>query len=389
MKKDISEEQEKILKGIHDCKPSLSQPPVGDILRDILEYSPEHISVLGSFGLGLQQFSAVVDLDRPHPDLSNHAIFKDLGSEFGVVVQDLLKIVSTCEDLSDVVLHSLNDVFVFAHRKISCTQGLESPLVDKNHIRFVGSREVRDELRRSSVNDDITMPDLRSPGLSDFYHVQRDNSRYQKDIAEAENRLKHFEDMGLSSMSQKIQDSITSMRGESGNESYYGFNKVNIKAVAAILAESMGYEFEYGYYQATRYHFEGYNFWYMQVGDDNLSFLMDGVVRYCPQQYPYQELSSLASDEIKELIDFLEEFPETGNCPLFDHYIVVVPGLNFPNSWQHRPFRYTSRSGDVLKFPQLGDAKDSLNKTLIAGNYLNCALLGERDGHHYFISYWR
>jgi hypothetical protein len=234
------------------------------------------------------------------------------------------------------------------------------------------------------------MPDLAPPEMPDFSHVHRDQKRYQEDIAEAEKRLKHFEEMGLSSMSENIKDSIKSMKGEVGTGQYYGFNEINLVSTAAILAESMGYElYDRRFYRATRYHFEDYNFWYMKVGDNNLSTLMDGLVAYRPVTCPYPELIEFASDEIKELVDFLEEFPEINGLPLFDHYLVVVPGLDFPNEWQYPPYRHLTRSREILSFEDLSVARNSLNKTLISGNYLNCALLGERAGNTYFISYWR
>ena len=57
----------------------------------------------------------------------------------------------------------------------------------------------------------------------------------------------------------------------------------------------------------------------------------------------------------------LEAFPELGGKPVFDHFLVVVPGLD----------------GDMAH-----------EKELISEGRIIPVLLGERDGKCYFISYW-
>jgi len=387
VKKDISEEQEGILKGIRDCSPPVSSEEVGGVLKFIRDCNPEHISsILGPYGMGMQRFALAIDLNNPHPDLSaNHECFDDLSSSFGLLVQDLLRIVSI-GDLSSEIIEDLSATFGRAYRRLSYSYKLEDPVVDQLHVRFVPSRTHRDYIRSSRCVTHIEMPDLAPPEISDFSESHRDHRKYQKDIAEAKKRLKHFEEMNLPAMSENIKDSIKSMKEESGE--YYGFNEISLVMTASILAESMGYELHDRFYRATRYHFKDYNFWYMKVGDNDLSTLMDGITGYHPQMYPYHQLIEYASDEIKELVDFLEEFPEINGLPLFDHYLVVVPGLDFPNDCQYPPYRHLTRSGEVFSSEDLRLARDSLNKTLIAGNFLNCALLGERAGKYYFISYW-
>ena len=91
---------------------------------------------------------------------------------------------------------------------------------------------------------------------------------------------------------------------------------------------------------------------------------------------------------MKELVEFLESFPEASGHPLFDHYRVLVPGLDYPNINQAKP-AYRKASGEAVEFMNAEAAQYDFDRYLVENGHVPAILLGERDGDHYFISYWK
>jgi hypothetical protein len=106
------------------------------------------------------------------------------------------------------------------------------------------------------------------------------------------------------------------------------------------------------------------------------------------QIYSIQEFRDHCPENILNLINYLENFPQLNNKPLFDHYRVVLPCWDHPSSDQKIPFSLADSSGKLLEFFDLFEAQKFYNLELIKKNKIVGALLGERDGEHFFISYF-
>jgi hypothetical protein len=108
---------------------------------------------------------------------------------------------------------------------------------------------------------------------------------------------------------------------------------------------------------------------------------------YEPRVYPLHEFSDILSSNIEKTIELLENFPDAGNKPIFDHFGIIVPGVSYPAPKQIL-YRFLDESKSVQSYVVREDALKALDKILIKGQYLYAILVGEKDGKCYFISYF-
>jgi len=106
---------------------------------------------------------------------------------------------------------------------------------------------------------------------------------------------------------------------------------------------------------------------------------------YEPRVYPLNELQEQAPESVKEIIKLVDEFPEADNKPIFDHFGVIVPGVNYPNE-DHK--RFTDKDGEIKQYDSIDDGKKALDIILINAKHITPIIVGEKDGKCYFISYW-
>ena len=115
---------------------------------------------------------------------------------------------------------------------------------------------------------------------------------------------------------------------------------------------------------------------------------VDASYFYEPKVYPFHELKDVASDEVNSVIKFLEHFPEANNKPIFDHFGVIVPSVNFPTCSSNNMFSIRDENGIIQSYSLRYEAIKSLDLILIKGKYFSPILVGEREGKCYFLSYF-
>ena len=65
-----------------------------------------------------------------------------------------------------------------------------------------------------------------------------------------------------------------------------------------------------------------------------------------------------------------------------------MPCLDFPRSDEKLPVSLQDKTGRFLEFFDLDEAQKQYNMNLVRDENLLGVLLGERDGEHFFISYF-
>jgi hypothetical protein len=359
---------------------------------------------MGEFGSKLKLFSELIDLT--HPDLKEIYDGQLVGDEVGFSRDacDVLKLAAFGSEsgLSENVLENLRRVITKNPYYQTISQWIDSPVSNQLHVRFVRDAGLRASIRRSKRHQVIGLSTLYKKGttywdLADdsFKMFFRNGSTYQRDIDEALGRKAHFVQYGLSSMAAEIQASIDEMTLKSRLNTYMGFNKISLSLAAIIVGKQCGYEFsEEGNYLSNSRNaiayakpsaFKDYAFFDDHLRED--SFWHDKL-EYYPRAHTFEELRPMASQEIVKLVEFLEAYPEIGGKPLFDHYRVLIPGLNYPNTFQSEPFHFKKKDGSVAEFASIQETQLELDKSLLREKAVIGILLGERDGDHYFISYW-
>ena len=133
-------------------------------------------------------------------------------------------------------------------------------------------------------------------------------------------------------------------------QAYYGFNRITMTNAAVILAKSLGFSYSVlGFpgensekkITVNRKFFGKYNFDPEQTlefspyvsemaGSPIFTQKQQNPYTYEPRVYPLHELSDIVPDNVRDTISRLEEFPDAGGKPIFDHFGVIVPGVALP-----------------------------------------------------------
>lgn len=375
-RRSIARKQTQILKKICECPSSTKNTYSFSVLKDLLSFSLEDTyNALGDMGLSLRRFLNEVDIDDSHhPDLP-HMLSGCLMGSFGKECVDLVKLVlfGRANSISEIILQNACRVVLRSDAAKSVGIEVDAPSVNMLRVRFVADRVKRDEIRTGKTSQVISLSMLykTGPDMWDRYPDSFDDysygcNVYEKDMQEAKEVSEHLSSLNLSSMLQEVKESVANMEYQIMKEQYIGFNLLPMPVASIILGKLHGYQFStdpFGYGSGTRYnvyvregHFEGFD---LGTGNSNKQAMLE----YWPIAYTLEEVKSTATKRMKELIDLLEEFPAIGGKPLFDHYRVLLPGLKH-------------------------DDKDLLNMELLKAKHTVGVLLGERDGEHYFISYF-
>ena len=401
---NIEFQQKKIIDSIKVTKsdPCDLNQEIG-ILKEIQKYDEEFIDyALPVLGAKIKRFSDSIDIT--HPDLKNlffgQLTCQDEG-KFGKVLTDYFLLISFLKS------NSLDNSLLVSIRKSIkdnayyglLNKSIESPLNNNLNIRFMKSQKDVDTMREKKR--------VQSVYLNQNYHgsqshwdcfpencliYQRFNNIYEKDLEKLKVRKNQFSDFGLICMAEEIQKSIFNIECESKDQSYFGFNKVKLDNLAVLLAKMSGYEFiEHQQTLAGSEFFVKIN---QEIQDACISFVnkkpmpTDKEVSYQPKAYTIFELNEVISLDIAKLIDYLDNFPDLNGKMLFDHFRVIVPSIGFLNKFQMDPYRGRDIHGNYVVFEDVNACKKMLDIWLLKNKNLVGALVGERDGSHYFISYF-
>lgn len=409
--KDVETNQIEILKRIYQSEQPVKSVQADGILPIIKECSEDVAAIaLGNFGMRLRTFSLEIDLS--HPDLASIYHGQLVGHQPGTLSRDgadLLRIAgfpiqvsSHCESYLRKFV-SKTDYFAELDRVI------DSPFNNCLHVRFLPNRVDRDSVRRIKRCQEVGLGQLYSKGISfweqlpnDFSDYYRGQNRFQKDIDEGRARMSYFLKHGLRSMSDTIEKSVLELETTSKMEMQYSFNRVGLTNAAIILAKLVGYEYAVGECFASKSksdltnsmayavpeQFPQYDFFDDEFDSVNEGAFRANKIEYSPRVYTFEEMRDQASEAMLDLVNYLESFPEANNKSIFDHYRVLVPSLAYPNKFQKEPFHFKLPDGQRIEVENLQEAQKALDICLLKQKCIAGVLLGERNGDHFFLSYW-
>lgn len=397
--KDVSDQQEAILASIRNCE-STTTEPVSGILTECQNYSDEVLEVaFGDFYKNLKAFATSVDLS--HPDLRvvyDGQLVSPYEASFSKDSCDCLKLTkySLENNLSKTCLDAIRKLIARSDHYKTISNCLDDPINNCLHVRMCPSRSRRDRLRRNKIHQVIRLDPLYKKGLDywdehleSFEGYVRGQMRFQRDISEGQQMYDRFIGHNLTGMAGEIKRTIDALEIRSAAEQYYGFNKISLISASIILAKMIGYRYDHHDTSASFSHvsrvlaslslFESYKFY---MSDDLHQ------IEYLPRLYPLHTMERHCSDELKEIVELLEAYPAVGGKPLFDHYRVLFPGVDYPSTRYSNQFRIRLPNGDISYHHSVSEAHEELDVTLMTEKLIVPILLGERDGEHFFISYF-
>lgn len=378
----VKDQQDQILKIIYETPSEPEKLPVDGVLNYIhkLPHS-DIVFIFGDLGHKIKSFADSIDLD--HPDLTNFCEGQLSGKQqetFSKIALDLISLFLFCRnnDISSSVLEALKQI-ICKHSIFSKIETcIDSPLENQLHVRFVKYKDYREKIRSTKKCQKIKLnthligsKENWKNYPNNLFEYSRHNNIFQKQIKEADIKRKTFLDHGLTFMAQEIEKDIIKIKSQIDLSRYIGFNKISITYVAIVLAKMCGFDAEENTMDSSLFLYE-----------ENKKISLNAQI------YSIQELRDRCPENILNLIKYLENFPQLNNKPLFDHYRVVLPCWDYPSSDQKIPFSLADSSGKFLEFFDLFEAQKFYNLELVKKNKIVGALLGERDGEHFFISYF-
>ena len=338
----VKDQQDQILKIIYDTSPEPEKLPVDGILNYIHKIPRSDIVfIFDDLGHKIKSFADIIDLD--HPDLTNFCDGQLSGKQqetFSKIALDLISLFLFCKnnDISSSVLEALKQI-ICKHSVFSKIETcIDSPLENQLHIRFVKYRDYREKIRSTKKCQKIKL-NTRLIGSKEnwknysnnLFEYSRHNNIFQKQIKEADIKRKTFLDHGLTFMAQEIEKDIIKIKSQIDLSRYIGFNKISITYVAIVLAKMCGFDIEENTIDSSLFLYE-----------ENKKILLNSQI------YSIQEFRDHCPENILNLINYLENFPQLNNKPLFDHYRVVLPCWDHPSSDQKIPFSLADSSGKLL-----------------------------------------
>jgi hypothetical protein len=372
-----------------------SPPAVIDQLKSYDEDSLRNM--LGETSQKIISFINYVDIY--HPDVA--AIIPKEGAEY------LSQILSVSEFAHKKSLHlMLPNIRSIAAREIKENlRWLDDPNRNLQLTRMVKSSELRKELRQNKSFRKITLEAFHRENRGNWDHVPSTSkllSRFsdgrQEEIDKAEKMLARYKTLGCQSLQEEIEKSISEYKAKI-SDNYLGFKRVLLTEMAVILAKLHGCNYLASTdglkikFPASRFPFrldvereagsvKFTNFGW--VDKDNNQTDHD----YTPRVYTYDEISNIASPEMKKVVAHLEALPELGKRPAFDYYMVVVPSVEYPTGLSLK-YTYTNHLGVVNQYSHHDEAQSAFDLDLMLSKKVLPALVAERDGKCYFICYFQ
>jgi len=362
--------------------------------------------VLGDAGCHLHKLTEIVDLE--HPDITS--IFEGKLNNDQPFVQEFIEIIKLAEiakgnNLCNILPRVSKTIIQDANNTL---QLINTHSKNRTNVRFLKDKKDRNHLRLQKKMQFIDLKNLYKKG-SDFWEslpdsfikfIRFDNA-YQEDFILAEKKAKQYEELGCTSLADEIKKAVATFKLNM-EQSYFGFNRITLTNASAILAKSLGFKLfsfcnNWDSFDRETHAVLSKNELKLEPKfvtlekDLSAEFLScdDQYYFYEPRIYPYHVFEELASDETKQIVNFLESFPEANGKPIFDHFGVIVSGVKyFKNKSKRTNFSVKLENQAVETFCQTDDFVCFLDKKFIQKKIYSAIIVAEKDGKTYFICYF-
>lgn len=381
--------------------------PCPQILRDIQDCEEQVAEIaLGELGQRLKAFAQNVDLD--HPCLPSGLFDSDHLKDYSNRFSEFLKLAKYAKEsgmqeciplLSKAATAKLPRIFRL----------IDDPRKNHQFVRGLKAKEDRNDARSCKRMRNIDLTHLYKNATetwstipTDFEMYSRFSKSYTEEIYKANLKVGQYLNLGCVEMGKKIEESIEDFRSRL-EDNHYGFHLISISMASGILAKLHGFKYAEITNKITipRNFFAGYIFDPRKKNQPQSTFCNHGyyktidvaaeervAYRFGPRAYPLQEMSEIP-ERVSNLVDFLESFPEANGKAIFDHYIVIMPSVDYPGK-SNDDGTYSMLDGDkqLKEFEKVENLHKELDSILINKKIILPALLASRNGKCYFICYW-
>lgn len=361
--------------------------------------------VFGNYAKKIKFMADNIDYDHPEVGSVLNGIFSN--KYFSDKISQYIKIANYAVDNKITQIKDL-------HKAVLCKEPSEFRAIDfpeKNYknIRLLLDKGMREHARSKRGVKNIDMraffrtEDRLKKLHKDFSHYVRYNNAHEKDLKELEYKVEVLNKLSCSYFGSAYKSKIDNLSMSIKND-YVGFRRIRMSDAAAMVAINSGATVHLTIKSLSdakgkgsarkfvipgrimrKYRHENYS-GYDSVGSPLKQYDVE------LKAYPYSVFEDIASEEIKNVVKHTEEMPEFNGKPIFDHYMVVTPSVNFPpepNCVTKDSVEYAFTYKKVLyKFKELKECSTALDRAMTSERDINPVLLGERDGECYFICNW-
>jgi hypothetical protein len=350
---------------------------------------------LGDLGVRLYEMSDILDLN--HPEIKSGSFMTSIEGED--IFEKLKQFLCLCKLAKEHQLDAITSSFSKCMTKTIFSDAKLSLQKIQNQQQYV--RLLRDDSKREQIRSikqirtiDLSLPIKKFSGMWDSLSSLEVHGRFgnyhQEQLQKITQRAEVYKQLRLESMYSEIQGYIKEF-GDAFEEGYYGFQRISIALAAVILAKMHNCTLDENKFPPAIYMPAG-NFDFDFMEGQSICFTSTGTAvqksmpdfTYSPMTYPIGKLE--VPEALGKIVAHLEAFPEADGKPIFDQFVVVVPGVN-PH-WGYPACYFFDKSGKKRQFADGMDLKIALDTMLIKEKYIIPAVLGEKDGKCYFIGFW-
>lgn len=333
------------------------------------------------------------EMDLDHPDLEGCLSEKIFFDHTRISFIALVKLAGLA------VLHGHADWLGSLSQLDLLPKILSDTASTKSLIRCMRDPARRDELRRLKKPQVIDMATVARKGEelwntqpSSFDLLIRHEKAYAEEIAAATKRAARFASLGCTTMHSEIIKTVETFQSQVA-DSYLGFNRLTFNSACVILAKWHGYQLTTPHILSDFPNERNYKVSvdpsrFRKLKWDFFAKPEDAEIAwpYSPRVYPLNELEPLTPD-VQEIVGLCESYQGYGGKPLFDHYAVMVPGIDYP-LYREGQYAFRDENGVLASFDDQNEARFALDKALLAANAFSAVVMGERDGKCYCLSVW-
>jgi len=395
------------------CKDSAHEMAVYDdsVIKQVRERPlADLIPAFGEFmATKLKYFCDEVDLG--HPIMQNLLrLGFQADSEFNSTLREIMTLLSLEQGSSMTkVLALLKESFTKAKSMKEVRLAIYKP-----PTRSLRTQAARDLVRSKKLPKDVGLKEWLEkakhwndhPGS--FLQFSRLNDSYNETFAQNEKKAARMEELmmtGLAGAFRKRNEIIKNFLGEQ----YCGFTKLKMLDAAIVLAKVHGANFKEDYRSVSypRKVFAKTPFWlepestYKAINkspdaDPNRDHkvtvqacMIPDIFLFRPRAYPLHEFKVEMPDHVKGIIAAVEDHPDMLSKALFDQFWVIVPGVGLAPEMHNYSGKWVIRVGDICELhPSAESAEKSLDVHLVKSGSLHPAVLGEKDGKCFFLTYF-
>ena len=367
------------------------------VLHKIKEYDQDIANAALGEKLGKKLMGFARSIDLEHSSLSE--IFKGqlVSGEFSSDCVGLLGLAAFAKDNEPLLFSRIKKMLSKGSIYRNIERSIDDPEKNQLHVRFVKDRKDRENIRATKRMQTINVGiiekkghDIWSSHDDTFLNYTRNTDVWKSEIEEAQRELDRFKKMGCIDLAAGIEADVEKFQSQV-RKTYFGFNRIPMTHAAVILAKIHGYDIKHTSYRSAykilipRGFFGDYSNFCVEETSREIDY---SWFNYEPRSYTIAELkeNNCVSEDMQKLVDHMESFPASGGKPIFDHYRILVPGIQYPKGKWSRA-SYVNEDGRKITGPS-GKIKTDVDMMFIKRGLYCPILLGEKDEHCYFLSYW-